>query len=432
MANAQRGIRFYTAFFAVACFAGTALPASPQSPQSADAPASVGAQPVTKTYAAERAAALDMRKENKDLDALPLFESLYSQNQNDLPVIEGLARGLVQRAATQIDPALRNKDLMRAKELIDRARSLGDQSQLVANLGETLKGVNASSTLSFSSKADADAAMKAGEAAFAQRNFDEAIKNYTHAIEIDPSNYWATLFIGDSYFAAKKFPEAGEWYTKAQELDPNQETAFRYHADMLTKQGDFAGARKLAIEAIVAAPYDSKTWRELVEWGKAAHAQLYPIRIQTGSTVAPTDKGANITFDPSQIGATGAVWFAYAGERALWQEKFKQVYPNEKQYRHTLAEEVDGLTTAAKFAEEMSAKQKNKALDDDVNVQMLLKLYRANLLEPYVLLNGADQSITQDYVAYRAQNRAKRIEYLGTFVAPEAAPQTTPAQTSTK
>jgi hypothetical protein len=49
-----------------------------------------------------------------------------------------------------------------------------------------------------------------------------------------------------------------------------------------------------------------------------------------------------------------------------------------------------------------------------------------------VLLNGADQSITQDYVAYRAQNRAKLIEYLGTFVAPEAAPQTTPAQTSTK
>jgi hypothetical protein len=41
------------------------------------------------------------------------------------------------------------------------------------------------------------------------------------------------------------------------------------------------------------------------------------------------------------------------------------------------------------------------------------------------LLNGTDQGISEDYVAYRAQNGAKLIQYLGEFVAPE--PVTTKA-----
>jgi hypothetical protein len=56
---------------------------------------------------------------------------------------------------------------------------------------------------------------------------------------------------------------------------------------------------------------------------------------------------------------------------------------------------------------------------NDANVQLLLRLYRAGLLEPYILLNGADQGIAQDYAAYREKNRDKVREYLGTFVVPE-------------
>ena len=41
---------------------------------------------------------------------------------------------------------------------------------------------------------------------------------------------------------------------------------------------------------------------------------------------------------------------------------------------------------------------------------------------------GADQGIAQDYAGYRAQNRAKLVEYLGEFVAPKpAGAQSTPA-----
>jgi tetratricopeptide (TPR) repeat protein len=395
--------------------------ASSATPAQAPAPPPVAPPsertPTDQDYAAERAVAIDLHQKKELLKALPILEDLYSKNQNDTIVLEYLTTSLLARSATQTDPDAAKKDNLRAKAMIDRARALGDQSQLAENLSESMKGMDANSTLSFSDKADADAAMKAGEAAFAKNDYDEAIKNYKHATELEPSNYFATLFVGDAYFAKKDFAPAGEWYTKAQVLDPDRETAFRYHADMLTKQGDFAGARTLSLEAIVAAPYDPKTWRALVEWSKVAHATLQRVHIETGATSQPgADGKVAITMNPNQPADLMGVWMLYAGTRAAWpKEKFAKQFPNEKQYRHSLAEEVDALTTTAQFAE---SKRGSSALDKDPNVQLLLKLYRANMLEPYVLLNGADQGIAQDYVAYRAQNRQKLVDYLGTYVAP--------------
>jgi len=43
------------------------------------------------------------------------------------------------------------------------------------------------------------------------------------------------------------------------------------------------------------------------------------------------------------------------------------------------------------------------------------------MIEPYVLLNGADQEITLDYGEYRAKNREKLVQYLNEFVVPELA-----------
>ena len=273
MAQGEKGFR--NLVFIVALFVGLTMPAFGQT-QTTSAPAATGTVPQTggQDYGTERASALEMRKNSEFLKSLPLFEDLYSKNSNDISVLEGLAEALLARSVTQTDATVANKDRIRARDIIEHARSLGDHSQLVENLSESLKNVDEKSTLSYSSRAEADAAMKAGEAAFAKNDFEEAIKNYKHAIELDPSNYFATLFVGDSYFALKQFPAAGEWYTKAEVLDPNQDTAFRYHGDMLTKQGDFAGARNLLLQGIVASPYDPKTWRALVAWAKPAGVTL--------------------------------------------------------------------------------------------------------------------------------------------------------------
>jgi tetratricopeptide (TPR) repeat protein len=213
--------------------------------------------PAPDDFATERAKAISLGKEQKWLVALPLFADLAAKAPNDINVLEGLAQGLIARSATQTDPEAAGKDRIQARTILQAAQKLGDRSALVANLLDGMNKLPANGDLNFNDNAEANAALKAGEAAFARQDFDEAIKNYSHALELDPASYAAALFVGDSYFAEKKFPQAADWYDRAAKINPNTETAYRYHADMLTKQGDFSGARTLSIEAIVAEPYNN-------------------------------------------------------------------------------------------------------------------------------------------------------------------------------
>ncbi len=49
-----------------------------------------------------------------------------------------------------------------------------------------------------------------------------------------------------------------------------------------------------------------------------------------------------------------------------------------------------------------------------------IKVFQADLTEPYVLLNGADQAIARDYEEYRSKHREKLELYLSAFVVPRA------------
>jgi tetratricopeptide (TPR) repeat protein len=332
-----------------------------------------------------------------------------------------LAQSLINRSVTLKDPEAAGKDLLRAKELLIRAQHLGDHSPLSENLLDLLSALPKNGEYKYADEVDVEAAIKAGEAAFARTDYDEAIKNYKHALELDPKSYAAALFVGDSYFATKRFSQAGEWYDLAAQIDPNRETAYRYHADMLAKQGDLEGARTLSIEAVIADPYNAIPWRGLTAWANSSHVPLYQVHIDTGSKAAPDGENKMaITVDPNQPAGVGAVWLAYSGTRVLWyQGRFKKEFPQESQYRHSLAEETDALTTAAKVAEELAGKSTSSPIAKDDNLQLLMRLYQEQMLEPYVLLSAPDQGIAEDYPEYRAKNRAKLQDYLGRFVAPE-------------
>jgi len=374
-------------------------------------------------YATERAKAAALAKQHSWLDALPLYEDLAAKNPKDAIVLEGLAASLLAHSVTVQDPDAAGKERVRAKALLETAQQLGDHSQLAENLLDTLRNLPKNGEVNYAANGDANAVMKAGEAAFARRDFDEAIKNYSHALELDPKSYWAALFVGDSYFEEKKFPQAGEWYDRAAQIEPDRETAYRYHADMLTKQGEFSAARTLSIETVVAEPYNPITWRALVAWANASHVKLLRVHIETGGSATPNGENKmTIAINPKQPADIATVWLGYSGTRALWhQEQFKKEFPQAAQYRHTLAEEADALTTAAKVAEETAGKSADGAIAKDANIELLLRLYHAQMIEPYVLLNGADQEIILDYAAYRAQNRAKLVQYLNEFVVPEPA-----------
>lgn len=375
--------------------------------------------PAEDAYQAQRKFAIALLNQQKQLEALPVFESLAKQNPNDPEVIFGWGACLLQHSAIVTDPDAAKQERARARELLARSKELGKKSGLLENLLEMVPPGGGEVT--FSPAKDVDAAMKAGEAAFAKNDYEEAIKNYTRAAELDPKNYRAVLFIGDSYFAEKQFPKAVEWYDRAIALDPNMETGYRYEADLYIKSGEMEKARKRSIQAVVANPYTQTTWRALNYWATSNKLALNKIHLNTPATDTK-DGHTNITLNMNGPGGImgGMAWIIYGGVRKQWQtEEFKKNFPDAKEYRHSLAEESAALGIAALGVSSDAKKSKKPPTDPDI--ALLMKLYDAKMIEPYVLLSAPDREIAlNDYVPYREQHRDQLEAYLSQFIVPPA------------
>jgi tetratricopeptide (TPR) repeat protein len=374
-------------------------------------PTSEGAK--DQTFEEQKKFAIMLFTQNHHLEALPIFQDLAKRNPGDAEVLFGYGACLIDHSATVKDEAAARTERLQARRLLLEAKQMGLDSGLLMNLLETLP---ADGSLRYPGRPEVVAEIQDGEAEFAKNNYAAAIQHYAKAVELDPKNYTAALFVGDSYFAAKDFMKAGEWYGKAMQINPDIETAYRYASDMYTKNGDQEKGRKLAIQAVVAEPYNNLPWRGLAQWAKMNHAQMTAVRINTHSD-ASTDgkKASTITLDANH--PVSSVWLVYAGTRLKWEQtEFRKQFPDEAVYRHTLAEEVDALGQAAK----VMAAEKPEVIAGDPDLKLLKKIADAKMFEPYVLLSVPDHGIAIDYIAYREKNRGRLEEYLSQFVVPVA------------
>ncbi len=366
-------------------------------------------------YKQERAFATQLFEKRYHMEALPLFEDLAMRNPTDSGVLLGLGACLVDHSATVTDPEAAKRERIRARNILMSAKELGNDSILLNNLLDLLP---ADGSTRYPGNPDVVKAIEAGEAAFARNDYAEAITHYSKALELDPKNYVAALFIADCYFGQKDFAKAAQGYEHAIQINPDAETAYRYESDMFTKNGDQQKARQLAIQAVVAEPYSQVAWRGVLQWANANHLKLIPVRINTHSSFSTDGSGkTTINVDPNTSPTAMAVWLAYNGARLNWhKEEFKKNYPQEAEYRHTLAEEVAALSLAAT----MLSSQKAAGIAADPDLSLLKKIADAKMLEPYVLLSAADEGIAVDYVGYREKNRANLGQYLSTFAIPPA------------
>lgn len=366
-------------------------------------------------YDAKRQKAENLFREGKRLEALPLLEELVKTNPEDDAMLVALAACLVDHAATLSDQETAGKERLRARDLLDKAWDLGNTSTLAMNLSQLLKQLPESGTIKFSDNPQVEQAMRAGEAAFTRRDFDEALKNYSNALELEPNNYSAVLFTANTYDKQNEWAKGAEWYERAIQLEPNVETAYRYYADMLAKQGDMAKARIMLIHAAVAEPYNRIVWRELHAWATVNHTRINEVYI-------------SVPIEEKNIQAPGSpdisrVWRTYHEVRANWQKggQFKKHLPEEKEYRHSLPEESEALTAAARVLKEIEPdKEVSELVTSDQSLSLLVTLCQAGLIEPYVLFSLGDAGIARDYDSYRAKSRQKLEEYMDKFVVPPA------------
>jgi tetratricopeptide (TPR) repeat protein len=379
----------------------------------------LGAQSAAdSSYQLARQKALALFSEGQRLDALPLLEGLAQKNPQDSDVLVALAASLVEHAATLTDANQAAQERFRARDFLQKAWSLGNSSPLAENLRQLLQELPASGAIKFSDNPAVGQAMNAGEAAFARRDFDEALKSYATALQLEPTNYSAVLFTANTYDKKNDFTKAAEWYERAAHIDPNIETAYRYYADMLAKQGNMAKARSLLIQAAVAEPYNKIVWREIRAWAlinKTAFNLVY-----VGIPLPPQDDPTHSAKGPADL---SSAWRTYYSVKSEWKKGggFSKQFPQEAEYRHSLPEESEALTAAAKVVEKLNGDTKTvKLVTDDPTAGLLLKLYESGLIDPYVLFSLGDEDIAKDYLAYRASNRDKLETYMDQFVMPPA------------
>jgi tetratricopeptide (TPR) repeat protein len=365
---------------------------------------------------ASRQRAMALFNEGKRLEALPLLEGLALKDPKDSDVLAGLAASLIDHAATLTDPDAAAKERFRARDLLNKALALGNTSPLAQNLRQLLDEMPANGFIKFSDNPAVQQAMTAGEAAFARRDFDEALKNYAKTLELEPANYSAALFTANSYDRKNDFAKAADWYERASRMNPNIETAFRYYANMLAKHGDMAKARTMLIYAAVAEPYNKIVWREIRAWAIINNTAFNLVYV--GIPLPPKGNPAAANKEPADL---SSAWQTYYSVKSDWKKgaRFAKQFPKETEYRHSLPEESEALASAAKVLEKLKEHASTaKLISDNPAAGLLLKLHEAGVLEAYVLFSLGDDDIAQDFVAYRAKNRDKLETYMDTFVMP--------------
>jgi tetratricopeptide (TPR) repeat protein len=366
-----------------------------------------------------RKKAVELYGENRFEQALPLIEELTVAHPQDAGLQEMLGACLLAHAVNVTDPEQQRQTRVRARQAFQRAKDLGDNSNF---LQVVLPGIPEDGGSTRTNRPDVDEAMRTAEVAFTHGDLPGAIAGYAAVLHLDPKNYEAMLFTGDAYYKLKDYNHSCQWFDKAVNLDPHRETAYRYWGDALYAQGKDLEAKDKYVLAIVAEPYQKKSWVGLVQWAQRNHIAMTQPKIESPNAMTDKPNGdATIPIDPTTLGKKDGSesWILYDGVRLNWKKKtFQEKYPLAKEYRHSLAEETDALdTVATSVSAELNSKE-IKATDLNPQLAVLIKLKQAGLIEPYVLLARPDQGISQDYDTYRKDHRDKLILYMNEYLVP--------------
>src|SRR5207253_2253654 len=333
-------------------------------------------------------------------------------------VLSRLGFALYANTIDEKDPTTRQKMRDRARSVLMKSQSLGDNSNLTKMTVDALSGPDISQ-IPFSKIQSAEAAIREGEAAFMRGDMDKAIAAYKRALESDPNLYDAALYAGDSEFKKAMtstdpqfrndhFDAAGVWFAKAIAIDANRETAYRYWGDALEAQGKSNEARDKFVDAIVAQPYTRQAFVGLTQWAGRHKVHLGHPNIKSPNSMNTQGVQTTLTIDPKTLNSNDGSneWLMYDLTRIAWAKAdFFKNYPDEKQYRHSLKEETAALRMVAEACAKDLKSGKVKVLEP--SLATLVKLNDDGLLEAFVLFARPDQGIVRDYAAYRMGNREK-------------------------
>lgn len=360
----------------------------------------------------------ELMKQYEYVQALPLLEKIVVLEPSDAEMHMYLGFALLAKTNAPASEDEKRPMRIRARAEFTKAKELGDKHPVVDAMIHSVPPDGAESKLpDFTTNQEAHSLMDQAEVFFAEGKLDEALTNYQKALSLDPKLYEAALFSGDVYAQREDWSQAEVWYQKAIAINPTKERAYRYSATPWMKQRKFEVARDRYIEAYITEPYSKFSQAGLSQWANITKTKLGHPAIEIPGNVKVDENGSvNMTLDPATLlggKSDGSfAWVVYGGTRALWhKQRFAEVFPDEKRYRHSLNEETDALHSVVKAA---AGDKKVQKLS--FSLAKLKELDDRGLLEAYILLAKADEGIAEDYPRYLAQNRDKLRRYVVEYV----------------
>jgi tetratricopeptide (TPR) repeat protein len=363
----------------------------------------------------QRAAAL--LGEEKFQNAVPLIERILAADPNNAEANFNLGLALASLAGDIGDEAARRTTRVRARSALLKARELGFNHPYIDVMIDSIEPDGADFRR-YSANPDINKLMHEGEVLFAARKLDEALAIYTKVLALDPKLYEAAVFSGDAHLHNNDFAQAEAWYQKAIAINPARETAYRYSATPLMRQGRLAEARDRYVDAYISEPYNRLAVGGLRTWAEQTQAKVgHPdIAVPTKVTLKP-DGTFDAAVDAAALAADdgSSAWVAYGATRAAWYRvRFAETFPAEPAYRHSLAEEADALRAVIAAAQGL---QQGRPLGRvSAAIGTLKKLDDEDLLESYVLLARANEGIARDFPAYLLQHRDRLRRYVLTYM----------------
>jgi len=264
----------------------------------------------------------------------------------------------------------------------------------------------------FSAHKEAEKLMRKAEAAFTTGKLDDALSLYQQALQLDPKLYHAALFSGDVYMHKQKYDDAEKWYQRAIEIDSYIETAYRYSATPFMKRKMYDQARDRYIEAWITEPYSKLSVQGMVQWGQLTGTRLGHPKVDVPKTTTGEDGKQDTTINVNPLADDGSMaWIAYTATREVWKkEKFAKTFPNEKTYRHTVAEETDALRSVVSMAKTLKAKTQNP------QIALIEKMDKDGVLEAFILMAIPDRDRAADHPAFLKTSRNKLRKYVLDYV----------------
>ncbi len=363
--------------------------------------------------------------------ALPLLEQVHERLPEDAAALHRLGVCLVMQSVSQ-DEAVKRKNMRkRARGLLEKSKKLGMEDELLDHYLSIIPEDGGENDI-FADQEQVEEILKEAEKSFKYGDFEKCIVLYAKAMELDPTNYKAVIYVGDSYFGNHQHKEAVEWFERATKIDPDKETAWRCWGDCLMHLEKKTEGRTKFMDALIAEPYNKFSWAGVsnliayirndlkkADIGHKTPDIKRPQRIEDSGELNLPVKNTDDDSEEAPPDGTEA-WKHYNKAAKEWRkERFKECFPEEEVYRYTLKEEKEALELVAENVNWLIKKGRVKKDDLDSGIEMLLELQSADLLEPYIFFHLADKSIVKEYPEYRKLNRDKLKRYLDEYELPK-------------